>query len=72
MELTAFQAWKTAARIHTLPAALVPVLVGSGLASGDFVFRWDAFALALACRIQAETGQASLPQHDSEEGASPP
>ena len=28
------QAWKTAARLHTLPAAIVPVLVGSGLAYG--------------------------------------
>jgi len=41
------QAWKTAARTHTLPAAIVPVLVGGGLASGDGVFRWDAFLWAL-------------------------
>lgn len=45
--MTRFQAWKTAARIHTLPAAIVPVLVGSGLAAGDEVFRGDAFAWAL-------------------------
>jgi 1,4-dihydroxy-2-naphthoate octaprenyltransferase len=42
-----FQVWKTAARIHTLPAAVVPVLVGAGLAEGDGVFRWDAFGWAL-------------------------
>lgn len=42
-----FQAWRTAARIHTLPAAIVPVLVGSGLAYGENVFRWDAFLWAL-------------------------
>jgi 1,4-dihydroxy-2-naphthoate octaprenyltransferase len=42
-----FRAWKTAARIHTLPAAVVPVLVGSGLASGEGVFRMDAFVWAL-------------------------
>lgn len=30
-----------------------------------------AFALALACRIQAETGHAYLPEHDPEEAASP-
>lgn len=42
-----FQAWKTAARVHTLPAAVVPVLVGSGLAYGEGVFRWDAFIWAL-------------------------
>ena len=41
-----FRAWKTAARIHTLPAAIVPVLVGGGLASGEGVFRWDAFLWA--------------------------
>lgn len=45
--MTRFQAWKTAARIHTLPAAFVPVLVGSALASGAEVFRWDAFLWAL-------------------------
>lgn len=41
------QAWKTAARIHTLPAAVVPVLVGSALAYGEGVFRWDAFLWAM-------------------------
>lgn len=41
------QAWRTAARIHTLPAAVVPVLVGSGLAYGDGVFRWDVFVWAM-------------------------
>jgi 1,4-dihydroxy-2-naphthoate octaprenyltransferase len=41
------KAWKTAARPHTLPAAVVPVLVGSGLAYGDGAFRWDAFLAAL-------------------------
>lgn len=33
--------------MHTLPAAVVPVLVGSGLAYGQKVFRWDAFLWAL-------------------------
>ncbi len=45
--MSRFQAWKTAARPHTLPAAVVPVLVGSGLAYGEEVFRWDAFIWAL-------------------------
>lgn len=45
--MTRFEAWKTAARPHTLPAAIVPVLVGSGLAEGEGVFRWDAFIWAL-------------------------
>lgn len=42
-----FQAWKTASRPHTLPAAVVPVFVGSGLAYGEDVFRWDAFVWAI-------------------------
>jgi len=41
------EAWKTAARPHTLPAAVVPVLVGSGLAAGEGAFRVDAFLWAL-------------------------
>ena len=45
--VTRFQAWKTAARPHTLSAAIVPVLVGSGLAYGERVFRGDAFIWAL-------------------------
>lgn len=45
--MTAFQAWKIAARTHTLPAAVVPVLVGSGLAVADGVFRADALGWAL-------------------------
>lgn len=45
--MTPLQAWKTAARPHTLPAAIVPVLIGSGLAYGEGVFRGDAFIWAL-------------------------
>ncbi len=45
--LSRFQAWKVAARLHTLPAAIVPVLVGGGLAYGEGVFRGDAFGWAL-------------------------
>jgi 1,4-dihydroxy-2-naphthoate octaprenyltransferase len=45
--LSRLRAWKTAARLHTLPAAIVPVLVGSGLAYGEDVFRGDAFIWAM-------------------------
>lgn len=45
--MTSFQAWKTAARIHTLPAAITPVVVAAGLAIHDKVFRWDAFLWTL-------------------------
>lgn len=45
--MTRFEAWRVAARPHTLPAAVVPVLVGAGLADGEGVFRWDSFLWAL-------------------------
>ena len=50
-ELTRFQAWKTAARPHTLWASVAPVTVGTGLAIGDGAFRWDAFSMTLLVGI---------------------
>ncbi len=46
-----FTPWIQAARPHTLWAAVVPVLVGSGLAAGDGAFRWDALAAALVASV---------------------
>jgi 1,4-dihydroxy-2-naphthoate polyprenyltransferase len=68
-----FEAWKTAARPHTLPAAIVPVLVGSGLAYGDGVFRWDAFLAALvgALAIQVAANFAN-DVSDARRGADTP
>ncbi|REK08831.1 MAG: 1,4-dihydroxy-2-naphthoate polyprenyltransferase [Actinobacteria bacterium] len=45
--LSGYRAWRTAARIHTLPAAVTPVFVGAGLAAHDGVFRWDSMIWAL-------------------------
>ncbi len=42
------RAWLVAARPPTLLAAVAPVLVGSGLAAAEDVFRWDAFVAVLA------------------------
>ena len=74
-----FRAWKTAARIHTLPAAIVPVLVGTGLASGEGVFRMDAFVWALigALAIQVAANFANDASDaskgaDTEERLGPP
>ena len=77
--MTRYEAWKTAARIHTLPAAIVPVLVGSGLAYGEDVFRWDAFVWALvgALAIQVAANFANDASDarrgaDSEDRLGPP
>ncbi|MDH5421631.1 MAG: 1,4-dihydroxy-2-naphthoate polyprenyltransferase [Acidimicrobiia bacterium] len=53
--------WVQAARPATLWAALAPVLVAGGLASGDGVFRWDAFIAAAlgAIAIQIATNFAN-------------
>jgi hypothetical protein len=68
-----FQTWKAAARPHTLPAAIVPVMVGSGLAYGDGVFRWDAFLAALvgALAIQVAANFAN-DVSDARRGADTP
>ena len=67
------QAWKTAARVHTLPAAVVPVLVGSGLAAGAGAFRVDAFFWALvgAVAIQVAANFAN-DVSDARRGADTP
>lgn len=71
--MTPLQAWKTAARVHTLPASVVPVLVGAGLATGDGAFRWDAFLWALlgAIAIQVAANFAN-DVSDARRGADTP
>jgi 1,4-dihydroxy-2-naphthoate octaprenyltransferase len=49
--VTTVEAWRIAARVHTLPAAVVPVVVGSSLAASEGVFRWDAFIYALVAAL---------------------
>ncbi|MGH8874446.1 MAG: UbiA family prenyltransferase, partial [Acidimicrobiia bacterium] len=65
--------WLQAVRPHTLPAAVVPVLVGSGLAAGAGVFRGDALAVALlgAVAIQVAANFAN-DVSDARRGADPP
>jgi 1,4-dihydroxy-2-naphthoate octaprenyltransferase len=48
--------WLLAARPATLWAGVAPVLVGSGLAIGDGVFRPDAFAVALCAAVLIQIG----------------
>lgn len=71
-QVTTLQDWRTAARVHTLPAAVVPVVVGSALAAHDAVFRWDAFLLALvaALTIQVAANFAN-DVSDARRGADP-
>ncbi|MGH8870873.1 MAG: 1,4-dihydroxy-2-naphthoate polyprenyltransferase [Acidimicrobiia bacterium] len=77
--MTSVQAWRIAARVHTLPAALVPVVVGSALAEADGVFRWDAslYALVAALAIQVAANFANDASDarrgaDTEERLGPP
>ena len=49
--LSPFDAWKTAARPHTLPAAVAPVVAAGGLAAADEVFRWDSFVWAMIAAL---------------------
>lgn len=64
--------WVEAARPRTLPAAAAPVLVGSGLAAGDGVFRLDASVAALvgALAIQVAANFAN-DASDAVRGADP-
>jgi 1,4-dihydroxy-2-naphthoate octaprenyltransferase len=48
--------WLLASRPKTLPAALVPVLVGSALAARDGAFRWEAAALCLGFALLVQIG----------------
>lgn len=64
--------WLLAARPHTLPAAVAPVLVGAALAGFDRVFRVDGFVAALigALAIQVAANFAN-DASDAKRGADP-
>ncbi|MGF1618949.1 MAG: 1,4-dihydroxy-2-naphthoate polyprenyltransferase [Acidimicrobiia bacterium] len=77
--MTPFQAWTVAARVHTLPAALTPVLVGAGLAVHDGAFRIDALIWtligALAIQVAANFANDASDAHrgaDSDGRLGPP
>jgi len=48
--------WLLASRPKTLPAALVPVMVGSALAERDGAFQWQASALCLGFALLVQIG----------------
>ena len=54
--ITKFDAWVLATRPRTLPAALVPVLVGSSIAINDGMFKPLAAIVALVCAILIQIG----------------
>lgn len=54
--ITKFDAWILALRPRTLPAALVPVLVGSSIAVHDNTFKPLAAVVALFCAILIQIG----------------
>ncbi|HLP09413.1 MAG TPA: 1,4-dihydroxy-2-naphthoate polyprenyltransferase [Opitutaceae bacterium] len=53
---SALRIWVLAARPKTLPAALVPVLVGSAFAARAGAFRWEAAALCLLFSLLVQIG----------------
>lgn len=53
---SAAQVWLMAIRVPTLPAAVVPVLVGSATALGDGLFRPLAFLAALVAALLIQVG----------------
>lgn len=48
--------WVLASRPKTLPAAVVPVLVGTGMAFGDGVHHFLAASVALVCSVLIQVG----------------
>src|SRR3954451_16656223 len=48
--------WIVGARPRTLPAAVVPVLVGTGVAAGDGMFVWDRALLAMVTALAIQVG----------------
>ena len=48
--------WVLAARPHTLPAAVAPVLVGTGLAIRDDAFRWDVLVVTMLAALAIQIG----------------
>src|SRR3954470_7179807 len=48
--------WVVGARPRTLPAAVVPVLVGTGGAAGDGLFVWDRALLAMIAALALQVG----------------
>jgi 1,4-dihydroxy-2-naphthoate octaprenyltransferase len=48
--------WVLAARPRTLPAAVAPVLVGTGLAIRDEAFRWDVLVVTMLAALAIQVG----------------
>lgn len=56
LHISKFQSWILASRPRTLPAALVPVMVGSALAAHDGKFNFIYSFVALLCSILIQVG----------------
>lgn len=56
MKTSNFKIWVEAARPHTLPAAVVPVMVGASLAAYDGQLYWPATITALFCALLIQVG----------------
>ena len=56
MQPSSFKIWCEAARPQTLPAAIVPVMVGASLAHYDHALYWPATIVALTCAMLIQIG----------------
>src|SRR6188768_3393557 len=54
--MTTIGTWVEGARPRTLPAAVAPVLVGSGIAASVEAFRWWSALLALVVALAVQVG----------------
>lgn len=48
--------WVSASRPQTLPASVIPVLIGSSIAHHHQLFRWDTTLVALICALLIQIG----------------
>ena len=72
MNPIAAKPWAMAARPRTLWAAVAPVMVGSGLAVGDRVFRLDAMVATLLCSLALQVAaNFANDASDAHRGADP-
>ncbi len=68
--MSSIKIWIEAGRLRTIPASIVPVLIGSSLAYSDNYFRLDVFLVAMICSMLFQlTSNFSNDVYDNKRGA---